>query len=177
MSKAPSNAEKLPAFTSDGDLAALIETPRGSRNKYKYDSETERFMLSGVLPAGAVFPFDFGCVPSTRGDDGDPLDVLVLMDEAAFPGCLVPTRLIGMIEAVQREEDGETARNDRLIAVAASSRNHAHVKCLEDLNENLLAEIEHFFVSYNSVRGREFKPSGRKGPDEAVQLVKQRRHP
>src|SRR3954464_7536915 len=91
-----------------GDLNMIIDTPKGSRNKFKYDEAHGLFKLSGVLPAGASFPFDFGYVPSTRGEDGDPVDVLVLMDEPAFAGCLVPARLIGVIEAEQTETDGAT---------------------------------------------------------------------
>src|SRR5919202_2577365 len=112
-----------PFDAASGEVNVIIETPKGSRNKFKYDEQRGLFKLSGVLPAGAVFPFDFGFVPSTRGEDGDPLDVLVLMDEPAFAGCLVPSRLIGVIEAEQTEE-GTTERNDRLIAVAANSYTH-----------------------------------------------------
>src|SRR5215208_5286440 len=115
---------RLTAFDAEnGDLNVVIDTPKGSRNKFKYDEALGLFRLSGVLPAGAVFPFDFGYIPSTEGGDGDPLDVLVLMDEPVFVGCLVPSRLLGLIEADQTE-NGKTTRNDRLIAVAANSRNH-----------------------------------------------------
>ena len=155
-----------------GDINVIIETPKGSRNKFKYDPEQHLFKLSGVLPAGAVFPFDFGFIPATEGGDGDPLDVLVLMDETAFAGCLVPARLIGVIEADQTEE-GETTRNDRLIAVAAASHDHREVRALDQISENLVTEIEHFFVSYNSIKGKQFKPLGRFGPDRAKQLVDQ----
>jgi inorganic pyrophosphatase len=170
----------LPAFDPDSqELNAVIETPKGSRNKFNYDPKHGLFRLGGVLPAGASFPFDFGFVPATLGEDGDPLDVLVLMDEPAFAGCLVPARLIGVIEAEQTEA-GQTAQNDRLIAVAADSRYHRDVQSLEDLNPTLVAEIEHFFVSYNSIRGKEFKPSRRSGPERARQLVvegeQRRRH-
>jgi len=82
---------RLPSqpFGEDGTtLNAIIETPRGSRNKYKFDEELHVFKLKSVLPAGASFPYDFGFVPGTRGEDGDPIDVLVLMDEPAFTGCL-----------------------------------------------------------------------------------------
>jgi inorganic pyrophosphatase len=81
----------------------VIETPKGSPNKLVFEPRRGAFVLKGVLPAGAVFPFDFGFVPSTRAEDGDPLDVLVLMDAAVFPGCIVPSRLIGVIEAEQTE--------------------------------------------------------------------------
>jgi inorganic pyrophosphatase len=155
------------------ELNVIIETPQKSRNKFTYDESLNLFKLGGVLPAGAFFPFDFGFVPSTIGGDGDPLDVLVLMDEPAFPGCLVEARLLGVVEAEQTEEDGETTRNDRLIAVAANSRTHKHVRTLDSLNEVLLQEIEHFFVSYNEAKGKRFRPLGRFGPKRARELVEE----
>jgi inorganic pyrophosphatase len=156
---------------SGGCLRVIVETPRGSRNKFDYDEELGLFKLGGVLPAGAVFPFDFGFVPSTVGGDGDPLDVLLLMDEAAFTGCLVEARLLGVIEAEQTEEDGETTRNDRLVAVAAGARNHREVRALDQLGANLLDEIEHFFVSYNEMKGKKFEPLGRFGPERARRVI------
>src|SRR4051812_29447743 len=162
---------KLSPFDEEtGDLNVIIETPQGSRNKFKYDDKLGIFKLGGVLPAGASFPFDFGYVPSTLGEDGDPLDVLVLMDAPAFAGCLVPARLIGVIEAEQTERNGKTERNDRLIAVAADSREHRDVTSLGDVSDNLLGEIEHFFVSYNQIKGKEFKPLDRSGPEKARKL-------
>ena len=161
---------ELDAF-DDEELNVIIETPKGSRNKFNYDPELRLFKLGGVLPSGAVFPFDFGFVPSTLGGDGDPLDVLVLMDAPAFTGCLVNARLIGVIEAEQTERDGETTRNDRLIAVVEGSRLMRKVRSLGSLNESLLDEIEHFFVSYNQAKGKEFKPLGRFGPTRAQKLV------
>jgi inorganic pyrophosphatase len=162
-----------PYATDPVGLRVIIDTPRGSRNKFEYDEELGLFKLGGVLPAGAVFPFDFGFVPSTRGGDGDPLDALVLMDEAAFVGCLVVARLVGVIEAEQTEEDGETVRNDRLIAVAESARNHKEVRSLGQLSEHLVDEIEHFFVSYNETKGKKFEPLGRFGPQRAERLVEE----
>jgi inorganic pyrophosphatase len=162
----------LKPFTEDSDdLNVIIETPKGSRNKFNYDEKLGLFKLGGVLPAGAVFPFDFGFVPSTLGGDGDPLDVLLLMEEPAFVGCLVTARLIGVIEAEQTEEDGETTRNDRLIAVASESRTHKNVRAIGSLNELLVDEIEHFFVSYNEIKNKTFKPLGRFGPRRAQELV------
>lgn len=164
----------LKVFAEDSaELNIIIETPKGSRNKFNYDEEHELFKLGGVLPAGAVFPFDFGFLPNTVGGDGDPVDVLVLMEEPAFPGCLVPSRLIGVIEAEQVERDGETTRNDRLIAVAADSRDHRHIRSLTDLNKHLVDEIEHFFVSYNEIKGKEFRPLGRYGPKRAERVVRE----
>jgi inorganic pyrophosphatase len=156
-----------------GELNAIIETPKGSRNKFDYDEEHNLFKLGGVLPVGASFPFDFGFVPSTLGEDGDPLDVLVLMEEPVFSGCLVPARLIGAIEAEQTERDGQTTRNDRLIAVASNYRQQQDVHSLDHLNPGLVDEIEHFFVSYNEGKGKNFQPQRRSGPERAAQLVEE----
>jgi inorganic pyrophosphatase len=94
----------LPPFVPGSDhLHVIIETPKGCRNKYAYDDKRESFVLKSVLPKGTVFPFDFGSIPGTKGEDGDPLDVLVLMDEPAFTGCLMEARLIGVIEATQTD--------------------------------------------------------------------------
>src|SRR5689334_3990623 len=95
---------KLDAFDpKTGNLNVIVETSQGSRNKYKYDPERRLFKVHKLLPAGASFPFDFGFIPSTVGDDGDPLDVLVVMEEPAPAGILVPARLLGVIEAEQTE--------------------------------------------------------------------------
>jgi inorganic pyrophosphatase len=150
----------------------IIDTPKGSRNKFKFDEEFGLFKLGGVLPVGSVFPYDFGYIPSTLGGDGDPLDVLIMMDEPAFVGCLVSSRLIGVIEAEQKEGN-EVSRNDRLIAVATDSRNHTDVHSLKDLNENLIHEIEHFFISYNQSKNKLFKPLSRSGPSRAQELVEE----
>src|SRR4051812_38704535 len=163
----------LPAFDEKhGDANVVIETPKGCRNKYRFDEDRNLFELAGVLPAGAVFPFDFGFIPSTKAADGDPIDVLLLMDEPAYPGCLVRSRLIGVIEAFQTERDGKRMRNDRLIAVASKSNEHRAISNLRDLPKETLDEIEHFFKSYNDARGKRFKPLSRKGPRQAIKLVK-----
>ena len=161
--------DTLPAFRGQ-ELTVVVETPKGSQNKYTYDPKVGGFVLGGVMPAGAVFPFDFGFVPSTLGDDGDPLDVLVLMDAPAFPGCIVACRLIGVIEAEQTE-GSTTERNDRLLAVAVKSMTHRSLQQLSDLNDDLIDQIEHFFISYNTVKGKTFTPKGRAGGARATALV------
>src|SRR6187551_1453936 len=125
------------------NLNVVIDTPKGSRNKYAFDFKIDAYKLKAVLPHGSVFPFDFGSIPGTVADDGDPLDVLVLMDEPAFVGCLVEVKLLGVIEAEQTE-DGKIERNDRLIGVAAKSHIHGSLKSLQKLDPNLIGEIEHF---------------------------------
>lgn len=169
----PKNLERLDAWDPEsGALNVIIETSKGCRNKLKYNPHQRLFELAKVLPRGLVFPFDFGFIPLTVGDDGDPLDVLLLLDEPVPAGCKVPARLLGVIEAEQTE-GGQTTRNDRLIAVAEACHDYRDVHSIKDLSENLLAEIEHFFVSYNEMAGKEFKPTGRHGPHHAERLVHQ----
>lgn len=166
------NIDKLNPFDEETEeLNVIIDTPKDSRNKYKYDEKLGLFKLSGVLAVGHSFPYDFGFIPQTLGGDGDALDVLVLMDESAFVGCLVPSRLIGVIEAEQTERDGKTERNDRLIAVATDSKTHENIKTISDLNKTLVEQIEHFFISYNEAKGNNFKPLGRFGARKAKSLV------
>lgn len=153
-----------------GRVVVVVDTPRGSRNKYRYDERREIFELSHVLPAGAVFPFDFGWVPQTRTGDGDPIDVLLLLDAPAFPGCVVPTRLVGVLEAEQGTDD-RWQRNDRLIGVAEASTTRQHVRALADLDPHLVRELEHFFISYNAMRHREFRVIGLGGPQRADSLL------
>lgn len=149
----------------------MIDTPRDSRNKYKFDKKLGGFKLAGVLAAGHSFPYDFGSIPGTKGEDGDEIDVLVLMDEPAFVGCHVRCRLIGGIRAEQTEQDGRVGRNDRLLAVAKKSIEYAPVETISDLTDELLTQIEHFFVSYNEMKGNKFEPQGRLDADEAARIV------
>jgi inorganic pyrophosphatase len=107
--------------SNTGLCLAIIETPKGKRSKFDYDRKLRAFRLKTVLPEGMSFPLDFGFIPSTLCDDGDPLDVMVLCDEPTTVGAALDVRLIGVIEAEEDEKD-RTERNDRLLAVAAVSR-------------------------------------------------------
>jgi inorganic pyrophosphatase len=150
----------------------VIETPRGSRNKYKLDEETGRIKLSKVMPEGMVFPYDFGFFPDTASEDGDPLDVLVLCDEPTFPGCQIDCRLAGVLLARQKDKGkSESKRNDRIIAVAEASLLFAGVRELADLPPAVLQQIEDFCVNYQKVRQVEVTPLGREGPDGAKRLL------
>jgi inorganic pyrophosphatase len=165
--------QQLDVWDADsGALNVIIETARGSRNKVSYEQDSGAFLLRRVLPAGLTFPYDFGFIPSTIGDDDDPLDVLVLTDAPAFAGCRIPCRLIGVIEGEETAE-GKTVRNDRLLAVAEKSRDHADVHALKDVNSHLLEEIKHFFVSYHELSGEAFKVLGQRGPKHARKLVEE----
>src|SRR5947207_3093559 len=149
---------------------AIIETPKGSRNKFDYDPESDLFQLAGLLPEGMMFPFDFGFIPSTLGEDGDPLDILVLMDAAAHVGCLIEVRIIGIIEAEQ-SEDGKTETNNRLLGVAIHSYDHEDLETINDVSKTLLDQLEEFFISYNKQRGKKFKVTGTGGPQKAIKVL------
>jgi inorganic pyrophosphatase len=164
---------ELPATDLDsGRLNVVVDTPKGSRNKYKFDTKCGLWRLSKILPQGMSFPYDFGFLPATRGADGDPVDVLLLMDEPAFPGCVVPARLIGVLEAEQTE-GGKMVRNDHFIAAVDTPYNPAEYHALDEVGEQRLREIEHFFVSHNQTEGRRFKPLARRGPDRARELLEE----
>jgi inorganic pyrophosphatase len=152
------------------ECRVVVETPKGRRNKFDYDPKIEAFTLGGLLPEGLSFPFDFGFVPSTLAEDGDPLDVMVLMDEPAHVGCVLTVRLIGLIEA-QQTEDGKTTENDRLLGVAVHSYSHEDLQSIGDVSKSLLAQVEEFFVSYNKSRGKKFKVKEIHGASRAVKRL------
>lgn len=158
--------QKLHPFNDKGDLNVIIETHKGSRNKYKFDEELGLFRLTKVLPFGMAFPYDFGFAPSTKCDDGDPMDVIVLMDSPVFTGCVVACRPVGVIEAEQTE-DRKKLRNDRIIAVELDCREFTNLHDARDLDKHLLKELEEFFVQYNKLEDREFRMLGLKGPKRA----------
>ena len=159
-----------PRDPDSGLVRVIIDTPRGSRNKYKFDEELTLFKLSRILPAGMSFPFDFGSIPCTRAEDGDALDVLVLNDAPLVVGCLVLVRLIGVIRATQTE-GRRTLRNDRLLGVIETSVNQPAIRDLKELPKEQLRDIEHFFCSYNEAQGRRFVVTGRAGPKAAQQML------
>ena len=154
-----------------GVCRAIIETPKGSRNKFDYDPESKLFMLGGLLPEGMMFPFDFGFVPSTLAGDGDPVDILVMMDAPAHTGCLIDVRLIGVICAEQ-SQDGKKESNDRLLGVAVHSYNHEDLKTIDQVSQTLLRQIEEFFICYNKQRGKKFRITETGGPAKAIKLLK-----
>jgi inorganic pyrophosphatase len=165
------NPTKLKPMQHDGEmLQVIIETPKGSPNKFAFDAKQRIFTLKAVLPAGMVFPYDFGFLPQTLAPDGDPIDVLLLMDEPVYPGCAVSARLIGVIEGEQI--DGKKRiRNDRLLAVAEANHTYAYLRKLKDLPAQTLRELQDFFVNYHRLQGKEYKLLGCRGIQAALSLI------
>ncbi len=161
----------LKAESDDDALQVVIETPKGSRNKYAYDPESGVFRLRKVLPAGMEFPYDFGFLPSTLAEDGDPVDVLVLMDEAAFPGCVLSCRLIGAIVGEQQDKKGKPVRNDRLVAIETLNHSYAGVKRISELGKRFLEELEAFFVNYHELDSEQFTILSVAGPGKARKIA------
>jgi inorganic pyrophosphatase len=153
----------------------IIETPYKSRNKYSYDIETGLFKLSKVLPAGMAFPCDMGFVPHTIGEDGDPLDALILMDEITYPGCLVECRLLGVIKAAQAEEGKKEVRNDRFVFVPLEMKDCDHLNELQDVSEHKVNSISCFFENYNKRELKEFRLLGLGDSKEAHTLLKKQK--
>jgi inorganic pyrophosphatase len=159
-------------FSKDGHVHVMIETSKGRRNKMAFEPSLGCFVLRKILPVGATFPYDFGFVPGTCAEDGDPVDALVLMEESVAQGSLVPARVLGVLEAQQRE-DGRTIRNDQLVTVAADAHEYQGIRTVKELGPKLLAEIEHFFVSYHQMEGDGFESLGMRGPRTALRLIEQ----
>ena len=164
-----------PVDKAEGLIQVIIETPKGSRNKFAYDDKQNIFSVKKVLPAGMSFPYDFGFLPRTKAPDGDPIDVLLLMDEPAFPGIAVRARLIGIIEGEQLEGK-KRSRNDRLLAVAEMNHEYANIKKLSHLPKQFVHELEEFFVNYHHLEGKRYKLLGCRGADVAMRAIKASQH-
>jgi inorganic pyrophosphatase len=151
----------------------VIETPKGSAQKYDYVPNTPFFKMSKILPSGMVFPYDFGFVPGTEGEDGDPLDVIVISEFKSFPGVIIKCRIIGAITAEQSEDkkSHKMIRNDRYLAVPKCSNIFQDVEKLADLPKQITDELEEFFVDYNKLEGKKFKALEKIGPKEAQHLI------
>ena len=170
MRKTKKEGREIVPSVDDRKLTVLIETPRNSRNKYKYDAKSNKLHFESTLKGGLCYPFDFGFVPDTLAEDGDPLDVIVFMDQFCAPGCSVEVRLIGVLEAEQTEHS-QSIRNDRLLAVHANSVFFASFKDWSELPMNVCEDISLFFQFSNITKGRKFETLAWRGPKEAQRLL------
>jgi inorganic pyrophosphatase len=154
-------------------ITAMIECPKGSNQKFDYDPAEKRFKLNKILPAGLVFPFDFGMIPGTKGEDGDPLDIIVISEGSTFPGCLVDCRIIGGLKAEQTERNGHKVRNDRFIGIPDVSQLYSDIHTLEELPQVLIDQLEAFFKNYNKQAGKKFKVTAKLSARQAAKLLSQ----
>ncbi|HEY4065144.1 MAG TPA: inorganic diphosphatase [Puia sp.] len=151
----------------------VIETPKGSAQKYDYDPDSHFFKLKKILPSGMVFPYDFGFIPHTKGEDGDPLDVIVISEFNSFPGIMIKCRIIGCIKAEQSAEKDKKKliRNDRFLAIPKCSNIFEDIKNMDDLPKRIMNQLEQFFVDYNKLEGKEFKALKQMDAKEALKLI------
>ena len=163
--------DQIEPKAGEGLIRVVVETPKGSHHKFAFEPDLKAFVLRKSLPEGMVFPFDFGFIPKTQGDDGDPLDVLILSDAPLFAGCVVQARIIGVIEAEQSEKKVHE-RNDRFVAVVDASLDWGDVEDAKDLPPHIIGQTEQFFVSYNKMAGKRFKVLGVLGAKAAAKRLK-----
>ena len=156
----------IPAQPEDGVINVLIEIPGGSKNKYEFDKDMNAFALDRVLFASVQYPFDYGFVPNTLADDGDPLDGMVMMDEPTFPGCVIAARPIGMLEMI----DGGD-RDEKILCVPTEDPRYKEVKSLKDVAPHRLEEIAEFFRTYKNLEKKETEILGWKDIDAVKPLV------
>jgi inorganic pyrophosphatase len=161
---------RLPLEFGDDAVRVVIETPMGSFNKYAYNPEHDVFELMDVLPRGSEFPFDFGFFPSTLGDDGDPLDALVLSDRGLETGVVVKARVIGVIE-FEDVKNGKTTRNDRLVVIPTCTVIYDKIRSLEDLPPPLIEQIEAFFELDAYFKGKSRRLLGQGNAKKADKLL------
>jgi inorganic pyrophosphatase len=156
-------------------VMAMVECPRGINHKLDYDLHEKRFTLSKILPAGLTFPFDFGFITDTKGEDGDPLDIVIISEITGFPGCMIECRIIGSLAAEQTERDGKTMRNDRYLGIPVVSQLYSEIEELKQLPEAMLNQLEAFFQNYNEQAGKKFRVIKRLNAKKAYTIMEKAR--
>ncbi|MCR2044657.1 inorganic diphosphatase [Anaerosalibacter massiliensis] len=147
-------------------VEAFIEIPKGSSNKYEYDLERKVFVLDRALFSPMYYPADYGFVPYTLAEDGDPLDIMVIMSNPTFPGCLIESRVIGMF--LMEDEKG---KDEKIISVPVSDPRYEDIQTIENMGAHLKKEFEHFFSEYKQLEGKEVHVKGWAGVEEALKAI------
>ncbi|MFP2895746.1 inorganic diphosphatase [Corallococcus sp. 4LFB] len=167
---------RLPLRGEQDALHVVVESPRGSTVKLKYDPKLQAFTLSRPLTRGFRYPFDWGFIPSTKGPDGDPLDALVYWDVPTWPGVVLPCRALGVLQVDQKKRDaksGERERNDRVLLVPVNAARSDHLHSYQDLSQREREELEHFFLAVVHFADKDARVLGWDGPDAAERMVQQ----
>ena len=165
------NLLKIPTWADDQSVYAVVETPRGSSCKLDFDPELRVFTLAKPLMVGLTYPYDWGFIPSTRAEDGDPLDVMVIHDAATTPGLVLRCKIIGVLQTIQKTKRTRI-RNDRVIAVTKDSHRERELQGVEDLPSEVKEELEKFFVATDELEAKTLKFLGWQGPAQAKKLVR-----
>ena len=168
------NLAAIPAFASDNIVHVIVEAPRGSTLKLKYDPKWEAMSVSRSLPLGVTFPFDWGFVPSTVGADGDPLDALLLWDVPSYPGVVIPSRPIGVLHVEQNRTTrtpSERIRNDRILAIPVEARREQGITDLVAFPARVRQELEQFTIAATALEGKDVRVVGWADAAAALKLI------
>ncbi|PSO44049.1 inorganic diphosphatase [Candidatus Saccharibacteria bacterium SW_7_54_9] len=149
------------------EVNVVIEIPQGCGNKYEYDKDMGMLKLDRVQPTTMKQPYDYGFIPDTLSDDGDPLDALIVIEEPLYPNVVVPCRTVGVLKMI---DDGDY--DEKLICVAADDKQYDHVRSLEDLGEHFQKKIAHYFQHYKDLQNKEVEISGWGDVDEAHEITR-----
>ncbi len=145
---------------------AVVEIPKGSRNKYEYDKDMEAFALDRVLYSPFHYPAEYGIIPKTLYDDGDPMDIMVLMDQPTFPGCVIETRPIGIMRMIDGDDN-----DDKILGVPINDPRCNDINDISDVSSHLLDEIAHFFKEYKHLEGKVTEVLGWENAEKAFEAI------
>jgi inorganic pyrophosphatase len=165
------NYAKLPTWADKSHVYAVVETPRGSRAKLEFDSKLGVFTLAKPLLVGLTYPYDWGFIASTKAQDGDPLDVLIIHDAATYPGLVLKCKPIGVLEVVQ-SSNGKRERNDRVFVVPDRSPFEGDLQDIRDLPSRAVDELEKFFAATDALESKKLRFEGWHGPARAIKTIK-----
>jgi inorganic pyrophosphatase len=169
------NLAAIPAFDSDNSFHVVVEAPRGSQLKLKYEPRWEAMGVSRPLPLGVTFPFDWGFIPSTQAADGDPLDAMVLWDVPSYPGVVLTCRAIGVLQVEQNRtnhDPSERVRNDRILAIPLEARREHDLEDATTLPERVRLELEQFTIAATALEGKDVRVVGWGDARAALELVR-----
>lgn len=168
------NLSAIPTFSSADIFHVVVESPRGSSLKLKYEPRWEAMSVSRPLPLGVAYPLDWGFIPSTQAPDGDPLDAMLFWDATSSPGVVIPCRAIAVLQVEQNRRDGvpgDRVRNDRILAIPSAARRETHILELEAVPRRVLEELAQFAIAVTALEGKELTIVGWGGGAEALALV------
>lgn len=150
------------------ETTVFVEIPKGSRNKYEWDPEAGAIVLDRFLFSSVHYPTDYGFIPGTMAEDGDPLDAMVCVSEATFPGCVIAVKVVAIFR--MRDDKG---LDDKIVCVPLHDPNWSHVEALEDLPLPLRDEISHFFSIYKTPEGKVVKVDGWFPREQALEVIEE----
>lgn len=165
--------DQLPAFVRGNIFRVVVESPRGSAVKLKFDREAGAMTLSRPLTLGVTYPYDWGFVPGTRVADGDPFDAMLLWDTPTFPGVVIECRAVALVKIDQRRKSGRgRERNDRILAIPLTAPRFEHIRTVRDVPARLRRELEAFFFHVTALENKDIRMLGWAGPAAAIRAIR-----